>query len=117
MGAFYKLVFSNNTRFRIARHILFWFMWVTFYAFVKAYQMVELQQLAFYTAFPISWLEVLIQIPVDIAFCYLVLYFLLPSLFLKGRYLSFTFLWLFLLFAAAIIQHLYYFWAIPHFRL
>jgi sensor histidine kinase YesM len=117
MGPFYKLVFSNNTRFRIARHILFWFIWISFYAFAKSYQMAELDHLSFTSVFPLAWLEILIQIPIDIAFCYLVLYFLLPKLFLKGRYIYFIFLWLILLFTSAALQHLYYFWAIPKFRI
>jgi hypothetical protein len=117
MGLFYQFVFSNTTWFRVARHLLFWLIWISFYAFVKAYQMAELDRMNFASAFPIAWLEVLIQIPIDIAFCYLVLYFLLPRLFLKGRYLSFSVLWLLFLFAAAVLQQVYYFWAIPNFRL
>ena len=117
MGLFYQLVFSNTTWFRIARHVLFWFIWISYYAFVKAYQMVELDRMDFITAFPVAWLEVLIQIPVDITFFYLVLYILLPGLFLKGRYVSFVLLWLLFLFAAALLQHVYYFWAIPNFRI
>ena len=116
MGLFYQLVFSNNIRFRIARHLLFWLTWVSFYAIVKAYEWTELGQLAFLQALPVAWLEVLIQIPIDIAFCYLVLYFLLPKLFLKGKFFSFVLLWLLFLSIAAIWQHLYYFWAMPYFR-
>jgi two-component system, LytTR family, sensor kinase len=117
MGLFYQLVFSNTNWFRIARHMLFWFIWISYYAFVKAYQMVELDRMHLITALPIAWLEVLIQIPVDITFFYLVLYVLLPGLFLKGRYVSFILLWLLFLVAAALIQHVYYFWAIPDFRI
>src|SRR3982750_2041521 len=116
MSVFYQLVFSNNLRFRITRHVLFWLTWISFYAFVKTFEWVELNHYNFWKMLPLAWLELLLQIPIDIAFCYSVLYFLLPNLFLKGRYLSFVLLWLLLVFIAAAINHVYYFWAVPSFR-
>jgi hypothetical protein len=79
--------------------------------------MAVLDDLPFPAVFPLAWLEILIQIPIDISFCYLVLYFLLPRFFLKGRYFYFISLWVILLFTAAVLQDLYYFWAIPKFRI
>ena len=116
MDLFYQLVFSNTTWCRIARHMLFWFIWISYYALAKAYQLAELDRMDLISALPIAWLEVMIRMPVDITFFYFVLSVLLPGLFLKRRYVSFIFFWLVSLFAAALIQHLYYFWAIPNSR-
>ena len=117
MRAFFNLVFSNNLKFRITRHVLFWMLWISFFAFVESYRFYELMHINFWSYFPIAWGEMLIQIPIDIAFCYSVIYFLLPKFFLKGRYFEFITGWLILVFTAAILQDLYFYSAISSYRI
>jgi hypothetical protein len=91
-------------------------MWISFYAIVKTYHGVETNRDIFWETFPLWWMEMLIRIAVDIVFCYVVLYVLLPELFLKEKAFSFLLIWIFLAFVAASINHIYYLWAIPKFR-
>lgn len=117
MRRFYTLVFSNNLRVRIFRHTIFWLMWISFYAFVQAYNRYEWRDVPLSIGFPQSWFEMLIQIPIDIAFCYTVIYFLLPRFFLKSRYLEFILLWILFVSVTALIQAVYYDSVVPAFRL
>ena len=100
MNIFYSLVFSNSPLYRITRHVFFWLLWICFFAFIETYRMYEMWHKDFFAYFPIAIGSMLIQVPIDIAFCYSVIYFLLPHFFLKGRYAAFVIGWIVLVFAA-----------------
>jgi two-component system LytT family sensor kinase len=116
MGHFYPFIFSNNARYRLSRHIIFWLLWISFYAFVQAYRAYTMWHASFLHSFPLSLGEMFIQIPIDIAFCYSVIYFLLPRYFLKGKYFSFLFGWLVLVFAFSALENRYFMIAVPWYR-
>jgi hypothetical protein len=88
----YPLIFSNNRTYRISRHAIFWFMWIAFYTTSST--------ISFKPAYPLShrffssFLEVTISTPMDMIFCYSIIYFLLPNFLFKGRYVSMILLWL-----------------------
>jgi hypothetical protein len=88
----YSLVFSNNRNYRLTRHAIFWLMWITYYAIFDV--------IHFKTTFPLSqrilgsFTEVTLSTPMDMAFCYSIIYFLLPNFLLKGRYISMILLWI-----------------------
>jgi len=116
MRSLYTLVFSNNLKYRITRHFIFWMLWISFYAFVESYRAYEMWHADFWSYFPIAWGSMLIQIPIDIAFCYSVIYFLLPCFFLKGRYFEFFLWWIVFAFATGILESQYYYWAVGAYR-
>ena len=86
------LVFSNNPRYRVTRHSLFWILWIIYYT---VFNIVYWQN-----SYPLSstiWsslVEVLGSTPMDMVFCYSIIYFLLPRFLYRGRYIQMIFLWL-----------------------
>jgi hypothetical protein len=86
-------VFSNNPRYRIARHVLFWTAWVAYYT--------TFQTLSWYGKYSFahrffeSLMEEGCSVPLDMAFCYSIIYFLVPQYLQKGRYVTMVLLWLF----------------------
>jgi hypothetical protein len=88
----YPLVFSNNSKYRISRHILFWLVWIGYYTAFMTLSWME--KYPFTTAFPASLIEESLSMPLDIIFCYAVVYFLIPRLLFKGRYILMVLLWI-----------------------
>lgn len=85
-------VFSNNPRYRIARHSLFWLLWIAYYtAFRTLYWQGEYP---LGRSFFSSLVEVVLTTPLDMLFCYSIFYFLLPRYLYKGRYLTMCLLWI-----------------------
>ena len=116
MNIFYSLVFSNSPLYRITRHVFFWLLWICFFAFIETYRMYEMWHKDFFAYFPIAIGSMLIQVPIDIAFCYSVIYFLLPHFFFKGRYAAFVIGWIVLVFAAGTLQTVYFYSVVSAYR-
>ncbi|MEP6596267.1 MAG: histidine kinase [Ginsengibacter sp.] len=87
----YSVVFSNNRNYRFTRHAIFWLMWITYYTIFDVIHFKPSYPLS--DRFFCSFLEVAISTPMDMVFCYAIIYFLLPRFLLKGRYLSMILLW------------------------
>jgi len=87
-----SLVFSNNPRYRVTRHSLFWILWIVYYTVFNV--------IYWQNSYPLSstiWsslVEVCLSTPMDIVFCYSIIYFLLPRFLYRGRYIPMIFLWL-----------------------
>ena len=88
----YALVFSNNKTYRVVRHTLFWCMWIAYYTLFSTYALPP--KIPLWDRFMYSLSQVLLTTPVDMIFIYSIIYFLIPKLLFKGRYLSMIFLWL-----------------------
>ena len=85
----YNFIFSNKFPFRLKRHISFWFVIILFYTAQFCFE-----HYRFEAGFFDNVLSSLAFIPSkiflsDIIFCYLLIYFLTPKLFLKKRYFLF----------------------------
>jgi sensor histidine kinase YesM len=89
----HPFVFSNNKKYRIARHALFWCTWILYYTFIST--LVMSPKYGFAKSFFESLVEQAESTPLDMCFCYFVIYFLLPEFLYKGRYIGMLFLWLF----------------------
>jgi hypothetical protein len=86
------LIFSNNRRYRIARHALFWLLWITYYT---VFNITYWQgKYPFSSTLGASLTEVCLSTPLDIAFCYSIIYYLLPRFLYKGHYVQMTLMWL-----------------------
>jgi two-component system sensor histidine kinase AlgZ len=88
----YPLVFSNNLKYRITRHVLFWVLWISYYTIFMTISW--LQKYPFSTSFSASLVEETLAMPLDILFCYAVIYFLIPRFLFTGRYILMVVLWL-----------------------
>jgi hypothetical protein len=87
-----SFVFSNNRRYRITRHSLFWLLWILYYTVFNV--------LYWQNEYPLdrtffeSLVEVSLSTPMDMIFCYSIIYFLLPRYLFRGRYIQMILLWL-----------------------
>jgi LytS/YehU family sensor histidine kinase len=88
----YPFVFSNNLKYRITRHTLFWLVWIGYYTAFMTLSWME--KYPFSVAFPASLFEESFAMPLDIIFCYAILYFLIPRYLFRGRYILMVLLWI-----------------------
>lgn len=104
----YSLVYSNNIKFRLARHFIFWFAWFTY--FITIYSLRPGSNYVGFAAFlRYTILEMMILMSVDILFCYSVIYLLLPRYLVRGKYIVFfLFLVIFMVLDAALSEFFYY---------
>jgi len=92
----YPFVFSNNPKYRVSRHVLFWVLWILYYTTeVTIYRYQELHQTLGLSLIS-SLTEQCITTPLDIIFCYSIIYFLLPRFLFKGEFLKLSIGWLLL---------------------
>lgn len=88
----HPFVFSNNLNYRLGRHALFWFLWILYYAIMSAFLMYP--KWGFAKSFIASFVEVAETTPLDMCFCYFIIYYLLPNFLYEGRYIGMLFFWL-----------------------
>ena len=81
----HHFIFSNKLKFRLARHILFWFCWWIFCSILYAYIPIP-KVLPFFTRLLLSTAEALIFLPVHMFVAYGMVYLLVPFLLIKGHY-------------------------------
>lgn len=88
----YPFVFSNNPRYRVARHVLFWSLWILYYTIEATIS--RSPKYGLDTRFLSSLAEVAMTTPLDIAFCYTIIYFLLPRFLFRGQFIMLAAGWL-----------------------
>lgn len=110
----YPLIFSNNSNYRLARHSVFWFMWIIYYTIMSTYGMKP--ELPLLHRFFASLTEVSLSTPMDMIFCYSIIYFLLPKFLFQGRYISMILLWLLFSIIFIVVFELYVAQAVPYIR-
>lgn len=111
----YPLVFSNNPRYRIARHVLFWSLWMIYFTFMYALNRLDSQP-SFRLSLWSSFIEILIFTVIDIVHCYLIIYFILPRYLFTGRYLMLIFSWVLFTFIAIVITQFVFIYVIGPIR-
>ncbi len=108
------LVFSNNRRYRLARHALFWLLWIIYYT---VFNITYWQgKYPFGRTFGASLVEVSLGTPLDMVFCYSIIYFLLPKFLYKGRYIQLILLWMSFTVAFIILFRGYNHQVVPYIR-
>ncbi len=90
----YPFVFSNNPKYRVTRHVLFWVLWILYFTIESTIGRSQKYPLSL--SFFSSITEVSITTPMDIIFCYTIIYFLLPRFLFKGDFLKLALGWVFL---------------------
>ena len=88
----HAFIFSNNRNYRLGRHSLFWFTWIFYYAVSSALLMYK--SYGFARSFFEAFVEVAESTPLDMCFCYFIIYYLLPHFLFKGKYIRMLLLWL-----------------------
>ncbi|HEY4206980.1 MAG TPA: histidine kinase, partial [Puia sp.] len=109
-----SLVFSNNRRYRIARHALFWTLWIIYYTVLN---MVYWQgKYPFGTTLGLSLTEVALSTPFDMIFCYSIIYYLLPRFLYRGHLIQMLLLWLLFSMVFIVTFRWYNHHIVPHIR-
>ena len=103
----HSFVYSNNPRYRFLRHFLFWISCISYFVAINIWRG-GYSFIGFRSFFAYTVIEMLILLSIDIVFCYSVIYFLIPKMLLKEKYLSFfLFISLFLLLDASVSSYFY----------
>ena len=82
---------------------MFWFLWILYYAVMSAIIMAD--RWGFVKSFFAAFVEVAESTPIDMGFCYFIIYYLFPKFLYKGRYVGMLLLWLI---ASLLFIFLYY---------
>lgn len=84
-------IFSNEPRYRIRRHLLFWSSWFLFCSFLYAFVPVR-AQLGYFQRIPNSIVDSFMFLPIHISLSYGLMYFVIPRYVVRNRY-SIAALW------------------------
>jgi hypothetical protein len=110
----YPLVFSNKPKYRISRHVLFWLAWILYFTIFMTLSWME--KFPFWKSFLASLPEETLPMPLDITFCYAIIYFLIPRYLSKGKYIQMVLWWVFFSLLVIVGYRLYSVYVIPHVR-
>ncbi|SFQ53498.1 histidine kinase [Parafilimonas terrae] len=110
----HPFIFSNNPNYRLSRHAVFWFLWIVYYALMSAIVMEP--KWGFGKSFFAAFVEVAETTPLDMCFCYFIIYYLFPKFLHKGRYAGMLFLWLLASLAFILFYYLNAKYIVPHIR-
>ncbi len=103
----HSFVYSNNPRYRLFRHVLFWIVCIGYFVMINIWRG-GYSYIGFSAFFKYTVIELMVLLSVDVIFCYSVIYFLIPKMLLKEKYLSFfLFIGLFLLLDASVSSYFY----------
>jgi hypothetical protein len=86
-----SLVFSNNPSWRWSRHVCFWSLWILY---DTIFVTLSWPKYPFAKAVVPAFLVELFSFPMDMAFCYSIIYFVIPRFLYKGMYLQMIAAWL-----------------------
>jgi hypothetical protein len=99
----YPFIFSDEKKYRVQRHVVFWIFWWLFqgflYAFIPA-RTNHVRVFNFLDFLPISMLDSLLYMPAHIFLAYSLMYFVIPRFIIRGKYTA-AGIWVFALFITA----------------
>ena len=84
----YPFIFSK--KYQLSRHLLFWFCWWIFQSLLYSF-VAGLYPIAAYKRLPISAVEALVYLLPHMFLAYTLMYFIVPKLLLKARYVATAF--------------------------
>lgn len=109
-----SLVFSNKRNFRIWRHVFFWVGWISY--FTAEATLSRSMNYKFSTALFSSLAEIVTSTPIDMAFCYAIIYFLFPRFLFRGMYIKMIVLWLLFAVICFFASRGFNIYIVPHMR-
>jgi len=107
-----RLVFSNKTSYRISRHVFFWLGWISYFTIEATLRRTPMY--GFRTALFSSLTEVLCSTPIDLTFCYVIIYFLFPRFLFRGMYVRMVLLWFVFAVIGFFVYRAYNMYVAPH---
>ena len=110
----HSFIYSNNPRYRLFRHSIFWLVWIVYLIVVGMITRPGPRLIGFFPFLEYYTIEILVATSVDMLFCYSVLYLLVPRFLFNEKYPGFFLgLSLFLLLDAALSSYFYTWLIIP----
>lgn len=97
----YNIIFSNQPKNRILRHILFWLVWLLFFEFTYFMPYywypgwntqnipAPVQEAGYISFYLLVLTNTMLAVIIHVFFTYVLIYYLLPRYLLKGRYIGF----------------------------
>lgn len=101
----YPFIFSDERRYRLQRHLLFWTCWWVFQSLLYSFA-INTQEYSFVDRLKVSSLNALVYLLPHLFLAYSLMYWVVPQLMLKGKYIRAVFGVLFLFVATALISAL-----------
>lgn len=92
--------------------MFFWLGWISYFTVEATLRRAETY--GFHVAFFSSLTEVMSSTPIDMAFCYSIIYFLFPQFLFKGMYVKMVMLWLLFALIGFFIYRSYNIYIVPH---
>jgi sensor histidine kinase YesM len=83
----YPFIFSDDRKYRLKRHATFWLCWWIFSGFLYSFS-AGILGISYFTRLPVSLLEALFYLIPHMFASYSLLYFVIPRLLLKGKYIA-----------------------------
>src|SRR5947208_10763210 len=96
--------FILSSRFHYRRHFLFWSVYFVYSVCIYFHPWLDI--LGFWKWILLEVMEVLLNLLLQIPFCYVIIYFLLPKYLMKKRYFVFTIMF-FVLFGLAYVIYVF----------
>jgi sensor histidine kinase YesM len=82
----YPFIFSNEKKYRIRRHVIFWLFWFFFFGILYAYT-ANKSILPNFKRLPVTFVDSLFFLTAHMFLAYSLMYIVVPKFLLKGRYL------------------------------
>lgn len=111
----YPFIFSDEPKYRIKRHLLFWLSWAVFFGFLYSFAPVNRYN-SYWVNLPASLMESMVYMISHMFLSYALMYFVIPNYLIKHRYWL-TAVWVIVVFIlAALLSVLLSFTIIPSIR-
>ncbi|GAB3168195.1 histidine kinase [Telluribacter humicola] len=107
------LIFSNQRKYVLTRHGLFWLCWLLFFTYIYAQKFVIIDPVLAYVS---SFWEAFIYMPIHIGMGYTLIYIIIPKYLLQSRYLQAVLLIVVSILVAAIVSHFFTLWFVAPLR-
>jgi len=82
----YPFIFSNERKYRLRRHFVFWAGWWLFSSFLYSFSALAIE-IPYFKRFPLAAIEALFFLIPHMFLSYSLIYWLVPNFILKGKYL------------------------------
>jgi len=102
----YSFIFSDERKYRLQRHIVFWLCWWLFQSFIYSYSPTTELNAAYLTRLLLSSIDGFFYLFAHIFLTYSLIYYVLPRFILKEKYIKGTLVTILLLLVTAIISAL-----------
>jgi len=106
-----KFFISNEPRYRVTRHLVFWFVWWIYFGGLHAANAFGRKEISYFNNLPFTFVESILLLFPQIVVTYALLYFVLPRYLMKNKYIL-GFIWFVIIWSAAATLNVYVVWYI-----